>query len=219
MQKHSDAINGFSLDLVRGICDKSCFMDLFWFIQTLRNTYFTELPLKCKDFLQLLKLFRNWELLIAHCGCLYIIRTSNFMKQVLSEKMIVSQLAKKFSAFYGIGRFIAMFTKAHCFSLSRAQSRSHFPTLFLKSILMLSFYLCLGLVSTLFPLGFPTVECLWFKYSVIPSFIPHAHKVKNKQPVLSLETSDADQHVTAVDASSRHTSVHFVFIGHVIAVS
>jgi hypothetical protein len=38
--------------------------------------------------------------------------------RILLEKLVVSKLAKKFAAFYGNRKFIAMFTAAHQLSLS-----------------------------------------------------------------------------------------------------
>jgi hypothetical protein len=43
---------------------------------------------------------------------------NNPQSRVLLEKLIVTLLVKKFLAFYGIQRFITMFTTAHHWSLS-----------------------------------------------------------------------------------------------------
>jgi hypothetical protein len=40
------------------------------------------------------------------------------MEAVLLEKLIVTQLVKKFPAFYGTQKFITVFTTAHHWSLS-----------------------------------------------------------------------------------------------------
>ena len=59
---------------------------------------------------------------------------------------------------FGTRRFITAFTSARHLSLSQAtpiQSISPHPTSW-RSILMLSYHLCLGLPSGLFPSGFPT---------------------------------------------------------------
>ena len=65
---------------------------------------------------------------------------------------------KKLSAFYGTRRFISAFTSVRHLSLSWAtsnQSTPSHPTSW-RSVLILSFHLCLGLPSGLYPSGFPT---------------------------------------------------------------
>jgi hypothetical protein len=66
----------------------------------------------------------------------------------LLEKPPIVQLLKNFPAFYGTQRFIAVFTRALHWFLSWARSIS------LRSILILSTHLRLGLPSGLFPSGF-----------------------------------------------------------------
>ena len=67
------------------------------------------------------------------------------------------QLVKKFPAFYGTRRFITAFTSARHLSLSWASSiQSIPPHPTWMNILILSFHLCLGFPSGLFPSGFPT---------------------------------------------------------------
>jgi len=63
------------------------------------------------------------------------------MEQNPSWKLTVSQLVKKFPAFYGTRRFITGFTRARHLSLS---------------VVMLYSYLRLGLPSSIFPSGFST---------------------------------------------------------------
>ena len=77
---------------------------------------------------------------------------------VILEKLIGFQLAKKFPAFYGTRRFIAALTSARHLSLSWAnsiQSILPHPTSW-RSIFILSSHLHLGLSSGLFPSDFPT---------------------------------------------------------------
>jgi len=77
---------------------------------------------------------------------------------VLLEKPTGFQLVKKFSAFYGILRFITAFTSAPTCPYPQPNRFSPclpHPTSW-KSILILSCHLCLGLPSGLFPSGFPT---------------------------------------------------------------
>ena len=78
---------------------------------------------------------------------------------VLPEKLRVLELLKKLPAFYGIRRIITAFTTAHHVSISWArwiQSTPSHPIYFLKSLLILYSYLCLGLPSGFFPSGLPT---------------------------------------------------------------
>jgi hypothetical protein len=65
---------------------------------------------------------------------------------------------QNFPAIYGIQRFITMFTRSLHWSLSWTKSIQSIPPhpVSLRSILILSAYLCLGLPSGLFPSGFPT---------------------------------------------------------------
>ena len=76
--------------------------------------------------------------------------------RVLFEKLTSSRLIKKFPAFHGTRRFITAFTSAHYLSLSWTRSIQSIPqSHFWRSILILSYYLRLGLPSSLFPSGFP----------------------------------------------------------------
>ena len=76
--------------------------------------------------------------------------------RVLLEKLTDLQPVKKFPACYGTRRFITAFTNARHLSLSWASSIQSIPPPSRRSILILSSHLCLGLVSGLFPSGFPT---------------------------------------------------------------
>jgi hypothetical protein len=69
--------------------------------------------------------------------------------RVLLEKLTVAHLVKKFSTFYGIYRFIIVFTR------SSHWSPSWHPTC-LKSILLSCCHPCLGLPSGLFASSFST---------------------------------------------------------------
>jgi hypothetical protein len=87
--------------------------------------------------------------------------------RVLLETLTVSQLVKKFPAFYRTRRFITAFKIAPHLSLFWASSflsiTPHYTSW--RSKLILSSHLCLRLPSGLFPSGFPT-ETL---YTPLPS--------------------------------------------------
>jgi hypothetical protein len=79
--------------------------------------------------------------------------------KVLLKRLTVTQLVKRVSTFYQTYRFITMFTTASQWTLSWArwiQYTSSY-TVSLRSTLILSYHLCLGLPSGLFPPSeFPT---------------------------------------------------------------
>ena len=76
----------------------------------------------------------------------------------LSEKLRVPQLVKKFPTLYGTQRLATTFTSTCYLYLSSASSIQSIPahSTFWRSILIFSFHLCLGLLSSLFPSGLPT---------------------------------------------------------------
>jgi hypothetical protein len=85
---------------------------------------------------------------------------SNPVKMSLSLEAPIVQLLKNFPTFYETQRFVVMFTRAPSpptgFILSRiVQALPHHP-ISLRSILIVSFYLCLGLLSGPLPSSFPT---------------------------------------------------------------
>jgi len=78
--------------------------------------------------------------------------------RVLLEKLTVSQIVKKFPAFYGTRGFITALTSSHYLPLFWAisiQSITPHPTSW-RSILISSFHLFLGLLSCPFLSAFPT---------------------------------------------------------------
>jgi len=82
--------------------------------------------------------------------------------RTLLEKLRVTQLVKKFPAFYGTRRFITVFTTIRHWFLSSAnwiQSTPSHPV-HLRSILILPFHLLLYLTSGLFPTDF-TIKILY----------------------------------------------------------
>jgi hypothetical protein len=87
----------------------------------------------------------------------------------LLEKPPIVQPLKNFPAFYGTRRFITAFTRALHWSLFWAKSIQSPPShsISVRSILILSTYLRLGLPSGLFPSGFPTNILYTFLFSSI----------------------------------------------------
>ena len=88
-------------------------------------------------------------------------------------KLPVSQLVKKFSAFYGTRRFITAFTSTCHLSLSWARSIQSIPLHHTswRSILISSSHLRLGLPSGLFPSGFPATTLYT---SLLTCYIPRS---------------------------------------------
>jgi hypothetical protein len=79
------------------------------------------------------------------------------MKQNPSSEANIHSASQEIPRFYGIRKFITVFTKARYWSLSLARLIQSTPShrISLRSILIFS-NLCLGLQSGLFPSGFPT---------------------------------------------------------------
>jgi hypothetical protein len=71
--------------------------------------------------------------------------------RVLLEKMTVTQLAKKFPAFYATRKFITVFTRARRWSLSWARCIQSTPShpISIRSIPILPCYICLDLPNNL----------------------------------------------------------------------
>jgi hypothetical protein len=75
------------------------------------------------------------------------------MGQILPEMIVVTQLVKKFPAFYGNRRFITVKKRTRHWPTSRVIPSQ---LIFLWPILILFSHLRLGLPRGLFPSGFPT---------------------------------------------------------------
>jgi hypothetical protein len=98
----------------------------------------------------------------------------------LLERPPIVQPLKNFSAFHGTRRLNTMFTRALLWSLSWAIPIQTTPShlISLRSILILSTHLRLGLPSGLFPSGFPTniLYAFFFSCNVLHSYL-HSHLV------------------------------------------
>jgi hypothetical protein len=114
--------------------------------------------------LNFITLFK-WTILLRKHINIHILISS--WKWALLEKPLVAQLFKNFPAFYGTQRFITVFTRALHWSLSWARSIQSIPPnpIYLRSILILSTHLHLGLPGGLSPAGFPTIILYAFLFT------------------------------------------------------
>jgi hypothetical protein len=99
--------------------------------------------------------------------------THSLMSWALLEKPPVVQLLKNFQTFYGTRRFITVFTSALHWSPSWARS---IQSISLRSTLIFSTHLRLGLPSGLLPSGFHTNILYAFLFSPIRATF-HAHRL------------------------------------------
>jgi hypothetical protein len=92
----------------------------------------------------------------------------------LLEKPPIVQLLKNFPAFYGPRRFIIVFTRALHWSLPWARSIQSIPShpISIRSILILSTHLRLGLPSGLYPSSFPTNILYAFRFAPLVLHAP-----------------------------------------------
>jgi hypothetical protein len=107
---------------------------------------------------------------------LYVVyNTLTPWSKVLLEKLIVMQPVKKFHAFYETWRFITILTRACHWSLSWDRWIQSTPShcISLRSSLILSSHLCLGLPGGLFPSGIPTQIFVWISHISCVSYMPH----------------------------------------------
>jgi hypothetical protein len=124
----------------------------FSFPKTIKKSRYTEAEsLKCRKFE-----FR-WSIMT---GLILYLHAA--WRKVLLEKLTVSQLVKKFTAFYVTRRFTTMSTSARHLSLSWARSIQSMPphSTVWRSILILSSHLKLGLSSGYFPQVSPPKLCV-----------------------------------------------------------
>jgi hypothetical protein len=106
----------------------------------------------------------------------------------LLENLPIVQPLKNFPAFYGTRRFIAVFTRALHWSLYWARSIQSIPSqpIYLRSILILSTHLRLGLPNGLSPSGIPTNSIYAFLFS---PFVLHALPISSSLNKLTYDNT------------------------------
>jgi hypothetical protein len=124
------------------------------------------------------KLSRLWFYVILNYSLTYLLTyllthsLTHSMVQDIIWKADSHSACQKISCFlYGTRRFITVFTKCHHWTLSWASRIQFAPSMpvSLRSILMLSSHLRLGLSSGLLPSGFPTkMSNVWVHFWIIP---------------------------------------------------
>jgi hypothetical protein len=141
----------------------------------------------------------------------------------LLENPPIVELLKNFPAFYGTRRFITVFTRALHWSLSWARSIQSIPPhpTSLRSILILSTHLRLGLPSGLFPSGFPINIVYAFLLSPFvlyacpshPPWLDHSNYVWRGVQVmklLNMQFSPISRHF--ISLRSKYSILHiFIF--------
>jgi hypothetical protein len=102
----------------------------------------------------------------------------NFVELSSLEKPPVTQLLKNFPTFYGIGKFITLFTKPSTSPYPDPKRIQSIPShhIALRFILILSYHLRLGLLNGIFPSGFPTNTLHAFFYPSMCATCP-AHLI------------------------------------------
>jgi hypothetical protein len=118
------------------------------------------------------------------------------MELSLFEKPPAMQLLKDFPIFHGTRRFITVFRKAVHWSLSWATSIQSVPlhTISLRSILILSTHLRLGLPIGLFPSGFPAKSYMhsasphscYMSCPSHPTWLDHSNYIWKRAQVMKL---------------------------------
>jgi hypothetical protein len=131
----------------------------------------------------------------------------------LLEKSPIVPLLKNFPAFYGNRRLTTVFTRAIHWSLSWARSPQSIPPhpIFLRSILILSTHLRLGLPSGLFPSGFPTnilYAFLHTAYSQKP-FYSDSHGLKTRKSHISKSTFSQSHYLLIAHENVRMWDLMF----------
>jgi hypothetical protein len=103
------------------------------------------------------------------------------------EKLIVTQLVKKFTAFYVIWRFITVFTGSRHLSLSWARCIQSTPSLpiSLRCILILSSHLLPGLPTKVLYVFFSSRPC-YMPHPSHPSWFDHPNNIRWRIQVMKL---------------------------------
>jgi len=136
-------------------------------------------------------------------------------RRAFLEKLIVTQLVKKFPALHGTRRFITVFTRSShwCLSWARCiQSTTSHP-LSLRFILLLFSHLRLGFPSGHFPSGFPTKMLYAFIVSPVRATYP-VHVIGKRTSYDSLCPLIQTHGSSSVSASySQTTSTCVLLLG------
>ena len=119
------------------------------------NALSTVLLLRSRYVFSVIRVMRHVNLAKSHSDKFLFRLTS--CTTAVPEKLTVPQLVKNLSKFYGIKRFITVFTRAHHLSLLWAWIIQSMPLLTSwRAILISSSHLCIGLARSLLHSGLPT---------------------------------------------------------------
>jgi len=99
--------------------------------------------------------------------------------RLILEKLTVTQLVKKLSAFYGTRRFVTVVTRASHSTLSEVKNNPVHPS---QSVTISTSYLYLDLTRCIFPSIFPTMIFMHFLFLPWVLHAPHRHPPRFHHP-------------------------------------